>query len=567
MAAHVLEVSNLSIDFVTEDETVHAIQQISFTIGAGETLALVGESGSGKSVSALSIMGLLPSPPAKIIEGDIIFHPTSETSISLAHASQETFNNLRGNRIGMIFQEPMTSLNPLMTCGQQVIETIRQHNSKLTAEQALQKTIDLFHEVKLPQPEQIVTRYPHELSGGQKQRVMIAIAICCEPLLLIADEPTTALDVTVQQHILDLLVELQQKKNMAILFITHDLNVVKSFASHVMVMYKSRCIESGTTEQIFSHPQQDYTKGLLACRPDSSKRVRYLQTVQEIVQGIQAADTSISSKAYLERITTLHETTPILDIQDLQVWYPTKTNFFGKVTQWFKAVQGVTLQLPQGATLGLVGESGCGKTSIGKTIVKLNPITAGTIKYKGKSIADFSGSELNDYRREVQIIFQDPYSSLNPRVPIGRAIQEPMDVHGLHNASERKERVIDLLQKVDLLPAHYNRYPHEFSGGQRQRICIARALALQPKLIICDESVSALDVSVQAQVLNLLVSLREEFDLSYLFISHDLNVVKHISDFVAVMQKGNIVEFNHAEAIYHHPQENYTRELIQYALS
>ena len=565
MGAHVLEVKNLSIDFITEDETVHAIQKISFTISAGETLALVGESGSGKSVSALSILGLLPSPPAKIIEGDIIFHPTPKTAIQLANASNETFNQLRGNRIGMIFQEPMTSLNPLMTCGQQVIETIRQHNPTYSAEQALQKTIDLFHEVKLPQPEQIVARYPHELSGGQKQRVMIAIAICCEPALLIADEPTTALDVTVQQHILDLLVELQQKKNMAILFITHDLNVVKSFASHVMVMYKSRCIESGTTQQIFSNPQQDYTKGLIACRPDSSKRVRFLQTVQEILQSQPDCDSSISSQDYTTRIQSLNETNSIIDIQDLQVWYPTKTNFIGKVTQWFKAVQGVNLQLPEGATLGLVGESGCGKTSIGKAIVKLNPVTAGSITYYGKSIADFSGSELKDYRREVQIIVQDPYSSLNPRVPIGRAIQEPMEVHGIFSANERKERVIQLLQKVDLLPSHYHRYPHEFSGGQRQRICIARALALQPKLIICDESVSALDVSVQAQVLNLLVSLRDEFKLSYLFISHDLNVVKHISDFVAVMQKGKIIEFNHAEAIYHHPQENYTCELIQYA--
>jgi peptide/nickel transport system ATP-binding protein len=463
----------------------------------------------------------------------------------------------------------MTSLNPLMPCGKQVIEVIQLHQncSYLEAEH---KTIELFTEVKLPNPKQLLTRYPHELSGGQKQRVMIAMAISCKPSLLIADEPTTALDVTVQRVILDLLKELQLKYNMAILFITHDLNLVRHFADYVAVMYKGNIVEYNATTTIFEAPTATYTKGLLACRPSSNERVKYLKTVSEIMQSESNHDTTktkpsviIQPNVFLQHIEDLKTRPTILSLKDLHVWYPIQTNFFGKTSAWYKAVNGIDLDLHEGETIGLVGESGCGKTTIGKTIVKLNPITTGNIYFKGKSISSFSKSELADYRKKVQIIFQDPYSSLNPRVTIGDAIKEPMIVHGLYSDKNRKEKVIELLTKVDLKPEHYDRYPHEFSGGQRQRICIARALALEPECMICDESVSALDVSVQAQVLNLLVKLREEFKLTYLFISHDMAVVKHICDNIAVMHQGKILEFDNSENLYKNPKEEFTQKLLR----
>lgn len=559
-----LTVRDLSVDFKTEDSTIHALQHISCCIEAGKTLALVGESGSGKSVSALSIMGLLPSPPVIIRHGKIELHLEDETSIDLLSCTQLQFEKIRGSRIGMIFQEPMSSLNPLMKCGRQVAETMMLHRM-MSKELAIEETLKLFEEVKLPEPKSMLDRYPHELSGGQKQRVMIAIAICCNPMLLIADEPTTALDVTVQKSILDLLKDLQIKRGMSILFITHDLNLVKRFADDVMILYKSKMVEFGPTDRIFNHPEQAYTKGLLNCRPSDQTRVRFLKTIQESVENnsdMDASENQISIKSYEARIEQLKQHKAILELKDLFVWYPTKRNFIGNPIAWYKAVNGVNLTIHEGETMGLVGESGCGKTTIGKSIVQLTEITQGTIWYKGKDIRRFSKSELNDYRKEVQIIFQDPYSSLNPRIPIGDAIREPIDVHGLYSANERSQKVEELLSKVGLLPEHARRYPHEFSGGQRQRICIARALSMQPSFIICDESVSALDVSVQAQVLNLLVSLRDEFNLSYLFISHDLSVVRHISDQIAVMQSGIIEELNDAERLYHQPEEPYTKKLL-----
>ncbi|MBL7767095.1 MAG: ABC transporter ATP-binding protein [Chitinophagaceae bacterium] len=565
MQAHpILDIQDLSILFDTEDRQTIAIQDISLTLMPGETLALVGESGSGKSVTALSILQLLPSPPARIQKGHIFFHPKNGEIIDLVKADQKAINEIRGHEIGIIFQEPMTSLNPLMKCGQQVAEVLMLHLG-LSQDQAMQKTLQLFKEVKLPYPEAMLLRYPHELSGGQKQRVMIAMAICCEPRLLIADEPTTALDVTVQKTILELLKELQQRYGMAILFITHDLKLVRHFADQVVVMYQSRMIESNACEKLFTAPQEKYTQGLIECRPNPNEKVKFLNTVSDILEGkdLNRSQNQLSADQVQARMNHLLQAPDILRLQDLQVWYPTHKNFFGKPTAWYKAVNGVNLQINQGETLGLVGESGCGKTTIGKAIVRLTPITHGSIHYKGRDILSLSKSELTDYRREVQIIFQDPYSSLNPRIPVGKAIQEPMEVFGIEAASARKEKAISLLRKVDLLPEHYDRYPHEFSGGQRQRICIARALAMQPSFIICDESVSALDVSVQAQVLNLLVSLREEFSLSYLFISHDLAVVRHISDHVAVMQKGLIVEYGNADQIYGEPKQDYTRQLIE----
>ena len=560
----IISVENLSVNFKTEDATTIAIQEISFSIEKGKTLAIVGESGSGKSVSALSILKLLPEKITENKSGKITFYTKENATIDILTASNTQIEKIRGNDIGIIFQEPMTSLNPLMKCGIQVAEVLMLHK-KLSKEKAIEETIRLFEEVKLPNPSNIIHRYPHELSGGQKQRVMIAMAICCNPNLLIADEPTTALDVTVQKAILELLKELQIKYNMAILFITHDLNLVKSFADNVLVLFKSKMIEYNSSFEIFNHPKDIYTQSLIACRPSTTERVKYLKTVEEIISKDETHDPEsniISLHSFNDRLTTLQNNAPIFEINHLKIWYPTKTNFFGKPTAFFKAVNDVQLTIHESETMGLVGESGCGKTTIGKAMVKLVDITEGEILYKGKNINDFSKSELNECRRQVQIIFQDPYSSLNPRITIGNAILEPMHVHGIFNPNERKEKVAELLEKVGLLPAHFNRYPHEFSGGQRQRISIARCLAVNPSFIICDESVSALDVSVQAQVLNLLVSLREEFKLSYLFISHDLGVVKHICDHISVMQKGVIVEKNNAEELYAHPNNLYTQALI-----
>ena len=560
----IISVENLSVNFKTEDATTIAIQEISFSIEKGKTLAIVGESGSGKSVTALSILKLLPEKITENKSGKITFYTKENATIDILTASNTQIEKIRGNDIGIIFQEPMTSLNPLMKCGIQVAEVLMLHK-KLSKEKAIEETIRLFEEVKLPNPSSIIHRYPHELSGGQKQRVMIAMAICCNPNLLIADEPTTALDVTVQKAILELLKELQIKYNMAILFITHDLNLVKSFADNVLVLFKSKMIEYNSSFEIFNHPKDIYTQSLIACRPSTTERVKYLKTVEEIISKDETHDPEsniISLHSFNDRLTTLQNNAPIFEINHLKIWYPTKTNFFGKPTAFFKAVNDVQLTIHENETMGLVGESGCGKTTIGKAMVKLVDITEGEILYKGKNINDFSKSELNEYRRQVQIIFQDPYSSLNPRITIGNAILEPMHVHGIFNPNERKEKVAELLEKVGLLPAHFNRYPHEFSGGQRQRISIARCLAVNPSFIICDESVSALDVSVQAQVLNLLVSLREEFNLSYLFISHDLGVVKHICDHISVMQKGVIVEKNNAEELYAHPNNLYTQALI-----
>lgn len=564
MEDFLLQVSNLSVRFHSENELVTPVQDISFGIAESETLAIVGESGSGKSVTALSIMQLLASNAQIDAKSAIQFVNKKNEIINLNRIGKDQMEQVRGNEIAIIFQEPMTSLNPLMRCGEQVSEAIRLH-LKVNKSIAKQQTMALFEEVKLPNPAQTYSKYPHELSGGQKQRVMIAMAISCHPKLLIADEPTTALDVTVQKSILELLKELQAKYKMAILFITHDLNVVKSFADRVMVMFQSKCVEIGLTQDLFSNPQHPYTHSLIHCRPLDQIRVKYLSTVEEMRTGVATknqADNIISSQAYLQRIDMLDEGENILELRNLQVWYATEKNFWGKTIAWHKAVAGVNLKIKQGETMGLVGESGCGKTSIGKAIVRLTDISEGQIIYKGKSISDFSKADLQDYRKEVQIIFQDPYSSLNPRITIGKAIKEPMDVHGIEQSKNRKDKVISLLEKVGLQALHYDRYPHEFSGGQRQRISIARALALNAQLIICDESVSALDVSVQAQVLNLLVSLRDEFNFTYLFISHDLNVIKHLCDHVAVMHQGLIVELNNAESLYQFPKEKYTQELI-----
>ena len=576
MKEPLLEFKNLITEFVTDGNVVKAVNDISFTLNRGETVGIVGESGSGKSVTSLSAMRLVPSPPGRISNGEIIFHKNKKERIDLLKASEQEMRSYRGNEISMIFQEPMTSLNPVFTCGNQVMEAIMLHQ-KISKKEAKDLTLKLFEEVQLPDPIRIFNTYPHQISGGQKQRVMIAMAMSCYPSVLIADEPTTALDVTVQKTILELMISLQKERNMGILFITHDLGVIAELADKVIVMYKGKIVEQGNVWDIFTKPKHPYTKGLLACRPPLDRRYTFLPTVSDFMsfdtKG-KIVENKISVKDFTKKITTtkstrtkkhklLYAKNPVLEIKNLKVYFPIRNGFFGGITNYVKAVDDITFSVYPGETLGLVGESGCGKTTTGRAIIRLEEATEGEIKYNGKNVVDMTTNEIKEFRKEVQIIFQDPYSSLNPRMTIGNAIMEPMQVHNiLNNDEERKEKVEYLLKRVSLDPSHFNRYPHEFSGGQRQRIGIARALAVNPKFIICDESVSALDVSVQAQVLNLLNELKDEFDLTYIFISHDLSVVKYMSDNMVVMQDGKIEEMGEADEIYSNSKTEYTQKLI-----
>ena len=571
-----LEFKNLVTEFHTEGTIVKAVNGVSFTLNKGETIGIVGESGSGKSVTSLSAMRLIPSPPGVISGGEIIFHGKDGKSTDLLAITEEEMRKFRGNDIAMIFQEPMTSLNPVFTCGDQVMEAIVLHQ-KLNKKAAKALTISLFKEVQLPDPERIFSTYPHQISGGQKQRVMIAMAMSCQPSVLIADEPTTALDVTVQKTILQLMQNLQKEHDMGIMFITHDLGVIAELADKVVVMYKGNIVEQGSVWDIFNNPKHPYTKGLLACRPPLDKRYTFLPTVSDFMKigengeildnGVSVAeftkDLAIPDSDRKAKQEKLFAQEPIMKIKNLKTYFPIRNGFFGGITSYVKAVEEVTFDVYPGETLGLVGESGCGKTTIGRTILRLEEPTEGEMIYKGNDIAKMNAEQLRAFRKEVQIIFQDPYSSLNPRMTIGNAIMEPMQVHKiLENDEQRKKKVEELLTRVSLDPAHFYRYPHEFSGGQRQRIGIARALAVNPKFIICDESVSALDVSVQAQVLNLLNELKEEFGLTYIFISHDLSVVKYMSDRMVVMQDGKIEELGDADQIYNEPKTPYTQKLI-----
>lgn len=567
-----LEIKNLVTGFVSDGEMTKAVNEVSFTLHQGQTIGIVGESGSGKSVTSFSVMQLIPNPPGKILNGQIIYHPQNGEAFDLV-AQPEKLQQLRGKEIAMIFQEPMTSLNPVMSCGEQVMEAIQLHQ-KLGRSEARNKALELFTEVQLPTPEAMLDRYPHQLSGGQKQRVMIAMAMSCNPRVLIADEPTTALDVTVQKNILQLMKNLQQRYGMGIMFITHDLGVIAELADEVMVMYKGRLVEQGPVKQIFSKPAHPYTRSLLACRPPMGARPERLPTVKDFMrvesdgQITEIKNESrghiISTEERTKNLERLYQREKILELMNVKTWFPAKRSLFGKAQAYSKAVDDVSFDVFEGETLGLVGESGCGKTTLGRTILKLAPATGGEIIYRGKNILAMSEQEFKPYRRRMQIIFQDPYSSLNPRMTIGEAIAEPMQVHGIYSSGrERKEQVMELLKKVGLEEKHYNRYPHEFSGGQRQRVCIARALGLKPEFIICDESVSALDVSVQAQVLNLLNELKQEFRFTYIFISHDLGVVKYMSDRMVVMRKGKIEEMGDPDEIYRNPKSEYTRSLIE----
>jgi len=571
-----LEIKNLTTEFRTEEESVKAISDISFSLSCGETIGIVGESGSGKSVTALSIMRLIPNPPGKITEGKILYHSKTKGIQDIVKLSEKEMRSLRGKDIAMIFQEPMTSLNPVYTCGDQVMEAVllHQHVSKKEAKEI---TINLFKEVQLPRPSIIFDSYPHQLSGGQKQRVMIAMAMSGKPSVLIADEPTTALDVTVQATILDLMLKLQREYDMGILFITHDLGVIAELADKVVVMYKGKIVEQGNVLDIFSNPKHPYTKGLLACRPPLDKRLSWLPTVAHFMKT-DAAGEMIESRQSVNEVTDklivsdqeridahkiLYSKKPILQIKNLKTYFPIKKGLFGKTKDFVRAIDDVSFDVYPGETLGLVGESGCGKTTLGRSVLRLIEPTEGEIIFDGKNVTALSDKEMREMRKDIQIIFQDPYSSLNPRITIGRAIMEPMQVHHiLEDDKARKDKVIEILERVNMNKSHFYRYPHEFSGGERQRICIARALALRPKFIICDEPVSALDVSVQAQVLNLLNELKREFDFTFIFISHDLSVVKFMSDRMVVMNKGKIEEIGDADDIYNNPQKEYTQKLI-----
>jgi len=560
-----LDVKELAISFYNREEKTwsEAVHKVSFSLAKGKVLGIVGESGSGKSVTSFSIMRLHDSKNASIT-GEIDFD-----NISLLNLSDNEIRNYRGNKMAMIFQEPMTSLNPVFTCGYQVQEAIILHQ-KVSKEVAEEQTIALFKEVQLPRPENIFESYPHQLSGGQKQRVMIAMALSCNPELLIADEPTTALDVTVQKTILELLLRLKDERNMGLIFISHDLAVISEIADELLVMYKGDIVEQGPAKELFQNPQHPYTKGLLACRPAPQRRLKKLPVVADFLNEDQAIGVqhlleinSYTDQEIEQRRHELYTQKPLLQVQNLCTWYPIKKGLFGKATSYVKAVYDITFDVFPGETLGLVGESGCGKTTLGRSILRLVEPTSGNIIFDGKDLIKLGKADLRRMRRDVQIIFQDPYSSLNPKITVGNAIMEPLQVHNVFkNDQERKAHVLHLLEKVNLNPEHFDRYPHEFSGGQRQRIVIARALALKPKFIICDESVSALDVSVQAQVLNLLRELQQEFGLTYIFISHDLAVVKHISDRMIVMNKGKVEEEGFPEIIYNSPKAEYTKRLI-----
>lgn len=555
----ILSVENLHVEFKSGNLWLEVVKGVDFSLKRGETLGLVGESGSGKSVSSLAIMGLLDKNNSKISSGSIIFNRTTD----LLQLKESLYRQYRGKKIAMIFQEPMTSLNPVKKCGNQVMEMILQHEN-CPKKKAHDRTLELFNEVLLPDPCRVFSAYPHELSGGQKQRVMIAMAISCKPDILIADEPTTALDVSVQKSILELIADVQKKYGMGVLFITHDLNLVHKIADRIAVIYKGEIVECGEKENIFNNPQHPYTKGLLACRPPLDCRPERLPTVDDYMNGRQTTFRTITTADRQKAHANIYNRTPILRVKNLRVEYTLSKSFFGKAKKTFRAVNDISFDLYKGETLGLVGESGCGKTTLGRAIMQLVKAESNSMFFEDKPISQLDKSGLKRLRKDIQIIFQDPYSSLNPRISVGDAIAEPLKTYNIESNKEKRHTIaMEMMEKVGLSGTFYNRYPHEFSGGQRQRIGIARALVLNPKIVICDESVSALDVSVQSKVLNLLEDLKKELGLTYIFISHDLAVVKYVSDRMMVMRNGKMIQIGDTDEIYADPQNPYTKSLIE----
>ncbi len=561
-----ITVDNLKTYFHTRNGVVKAVDDISFSLKKGEVLGIVGESGSGKSVTVHSLMGLVPQPPGKIEDGVAKFDDTD-----LLTEDERFLRTLRGKRIAMIFQDPMTSLNPYLRISEQLIEPLIIHDN-ISSQEALPRAVKMLENVGIVDAEKRIHSYPHEFSGGMRQRVMIAMALITKPEVLIADEPTTALDVTVQAQILGLLKELQDDLGVSVIFITHDLGVIAELANQVIVMYRGKIVEQGEVLQIFENPKHPYTKGLLACRPRLESTFKVLPTVSDFldetdVNGRLELKEKPDANARIEdmqQILTpkIDEMDVILEVKDLCVHFPERQGFFSGPEGWVKAVDGISFSVPRGSTLGLVGESGCGKTTTGRAILNLVKPTSGSVKFSGEEISGKDSKAMLPLRKRMQIIFQDPYSSLNPRLTIEQALSEPLAVHRIGSKEDRRDRVVSLLEEVDLEAHFLSRYPHEFSGGQRQRVCVARALALEPEFIICDEAVSAMDVSVQAQVLNLLKELQVRRGLTYIFISHDLSVVKFMADTMAVMEGGKIAEQGEAEAIYANPEEEYTRRLI-----
>ncbi len=552
-----LEIQKLNIRFPKHDGTSHwAVQDLDLVIPSGKVVGLVGESGSGKSITSLSILRLL-NPQTTSLDGKILFGGKNILTLP-----DEDLRSIRGSQIAMIFQEPMTSLNPVLSIGYQLTEGLKLHK-KMSANEANERALHLLNLVGLPRPDQKLKAYPHELSGGQRQRVMIAMAISCEPQLLIADEPTTALDVTIQRQILDLLQKLQADMGLSMLFITHDLSLIRKMADEVTVLHKGKRVESGVTEEIFRQPRHAYTKGLLNCRPQMHPDVRRLPTVSDYMDAA-GNEKSFDVNSLGHKAQPTKASAPaLLEVKNLSKFYPMKSTWFWQKKEFVKAVDEVSFQISPGRILGLVGESGSGKTTLGRTLLRLIEPTSGEVLYRGQNLLTLPAEQLRRLRQKIQIVFQDPYSSLNPRLTIGRAMTEPMQAHGLYaNDTERRQRAEHLMEKVGLDPKFLARYPHEFSGGQRQRICIARALSVNPEFVVCDESVSALDVSVQAQILNLLLDLKEDMGLTYIFISHDLSVVKFIADDVAVMSQGKIVEMGPAADVYSHPKNEYTQKLL-----
>ena len=560
-APALLQVENLRVSFKNEEKQyIETVKGISFSVPVNTTVALVGESGSGKSVTSLATMGLLPPESSQIsLDSKILFEGKN-----LLDLPRREMRKKCGKDIAMIFQEPMSSLNPVFTVGSQIAEILQLHLG-MSRKQARARALELLIEVGIPSPETKIDTYPGQLSGGQQQRVMIAMAIACKPKLLIADEPTTALDVTIQKQILDLLESLRKKHQMSMLFITHDLALVGEIADQVIVMRDGQIREQGRVKDVLERPQDVYTKALLHCRPQLSKRPMRLPMISDFMQQkgddyIETHTIDVESLQQRSRGLTGQEEI-ILDVRDLKKSFYSRKGLFGK--QEFQAVKGVSFQLAKGKTLGLVGESGSGKTTIGLLLMRLQEATGGKALFEGQDILAMSEKEFARYQRKIQIIFQNPYASLNPRFTVGQILMEPMQVHGIGaNDAERKQMALELLERVSLPAQAFYRYPHEFSGGQRQRIAIARCLTLKPEILICDESVSALDVSVQAQVLNLLQDLQDEFGLSYIFISHDLSVVKYISDQIMVMNHGDLVEIANSDDLYQSPQHEYTKRLL-----